>query len=103
MAKFILNQSGIDKIQNALDKTISEQSNLILKETLLVTPMKTGKLRTSGIVQKIKEYAYRVIFTAPYSLFVHEGSRHNRPTKFLEVTLNRLRNTIITNIKGIFK
>jgi hypothetical protein len=83
-------------LQRAADKGVKKATEYLLKETLKVTPKKTGVLRDSGKTmfhKRGRETTGVVYFDdgeAPYAIYVHEDltAYHKSPTiaKFLQVT-----------------
>lgn len=81
--------------KRATQQGTKEALDYLLKETLKVTPKKTGTLRKSGkvVMKRVGEVTeWQIVFTAPYAVWVHEcvTDYHEPPTKakFLQSTVN---------------
>ena len=86
--------------QKGAEKGVKKATKFLLKETLKVTPIKTGKLRKSGQTRytgKGYKKVGKIWFTARYAIYVHEdeSKKHESPTrsKFLQATMWKYRKT----------
>ncbi len=77
------------EILNACEDTVKEESQKLMWESTAQAPVRTGFLRKSSYwtVQRSRELIRGIVgFTAPYSIFVHEGLGRGKrqAAKFLE-------------------
>lgn len=83
-----------------IDEGLEKCAHVILKKALYYCPIEFGPLRESGHVEtkgKGKGARSRVVFDAPYAVYVHEilTAYHEPPTcaKFLERAVRETRGT----------
>jgi hypothetical protein len=88
-----------------LSNGLKSSMEMVLEETLPITPIEYGPLRESGHVEVVGSRfnaEASVVFDAPYAVYVHEDpdAYHEPPTqyKFLETTVRRLRSDIVKKV-----
>jgi len=91
----------LKKQDKAITRVLRQQANYIKQEAVKITPMDTGALRDSAVVEDGKDTKYikedRVAFKSDYAVYVHEDLTVNHPfhkhnwcdgqAKFLENTM----------------
>ena len=104
---------ALSRVPNDTEKVLSqalyEEGQMAFAESQQITPIDTGALRGSGVLQipKIEKNKISVAITyggpaAPYALFVHEilSSYHASPTqaKYLELPVARRSEYLVRNL-----
>lgn len=90
----------IKKVNKEVDDGLKEGGELILKESIAITPRQTGKLINETDVIK-NNNGYEVRYNADYAGIIHEDleRRHiNGQAKFLETSTNKNGDKVIKNI-----
>lgn len=94
----------LQKIQKGygkrLNKALGDAAETILNESNQLIPIDTGKLKSSGKVEKSKDRAM-VIYDEDYAIYVHEDmeARHKRgQAKFLALAVVKKKNEIAKDI-----
>lgn len=75
-------------IVQALDEAIKKSAFLVERESKIVTPVLTGRLRAS-IFTTLKPLRATVQPKTDYALFVHEGTSKMRARPFMKLGLDR--------------
>lgn len=90
----------IKKAEREVDAGLKEGADLILKESIEITPRQTGQLINETDVIKNKK-GYEVRYNADYAGIIHEDleRRHiNGQAKFLETSTNKNGDKVIRNV-----
>jgi len=89
-------------INNDLPKGLKKAAFIVEGESKKLTPVDTGRLRSS-IYTTVKTMSAIVQPKTNYALFVHEGTRRMKPRKFMTEGLERSETRIARIFKGQIK
>lgn len=76
-----------DKLTSALSRVIQKFAFQVERESKIVTPVDTGRLRGS-IASEIRPLQATIAPNVTYAVFVHEGTRFMRARPFMRWGLN---------------
>tara|TARA_Y100000310_G_scaffold212376_1_gene213216 strand:+ start:3511 stop:3942 length:432 start_codon:yes stop_codon:yes gene_type:complete len=95
------------KNRKAVARVMNEEAHAIWERSQILVPVRTGRLKGSGRVEKAtsvgKKYiSAGVVYTAPYATYVHESTEilHTPPTrsKYLEAAMKDSETTMQTRL-----
>ena len=101
-------ESHVDEVINKLNDGKKNASNqigtLMVAETIIREPVKTGNLRRSTTSEEEEDgVAWGVTEEAPYAIWVDQGNSKQAGQHFMEDALNsnleQIKNIIVTNLK----
>lgn len=84
MGNIAINEMAAKKWRDdAMEHYVGEVTEDILNVALATTPYDTGYMHDHHYVIRLKRGEFLIFVDTHYSLFVHEGTRHNRPQRWL--------------------
>lgn len=84
-----IDRAGVEAVSQHIDGKAARAAGEILKEARANAPVRTGALKASGHLDKIKRGKYRVTFDPrgkrgqAYAVFVEKGTRHMSAQPYL--------------------
>ena len=92
-----------ENLKGKLETAITKVAFLLQREAKIEAPVRTGFLRNHILVNTKSNLLSEVVSMAPYSVYVHEGTKNQKANPYMQRAVDIASDAIKKTLSDVFK